>query len=91
MTLEEIVAGESWACRFKTTTFVNNEGKPVQAQLNIGQAHPGKPGTYEGLGVIEVRDTEKRLVQVYDVESHQRFTVNFDDCWDVDRVDWTDE
>lgn len=91
MNLDEITVGESWACKFRTTTFVNDEGKPIEANLQIGESHPGHPDTYEGLGVIEVRDIEKKLVQVYDVDCQKRFTVKFEDCWDIDRVDWTNE
>lgn len=91
MNIEEITVGESWACKFRTTTFVDDQGNPISAQLNIGEAHPGKPDVYEGVGVIEVRDVEKQLVQVYDINCEQRFTVRFSDCWDVDTVEWTDE
>ena len=45
MDIKDIPAGESWACRFKTTTFLDSEGQPVEAfNLALGQAHPGVPG-----------------------------------------------
>ena len=34
MKIEDIPAGESWACRFKTTTFVDENGNAVQ-DLNL--------------------------------------------------------
>ena len=33
MQIEDIPSGESWACRFRTTTFVDAEGEPVSANL----------------------------------------------------------
>jgi len=91
MQIEDIPAGESWACRFRTTTFLDANGVPMHANLQLGQAHPGQPGVYEGIGVIQVRDTVNRRVQLQDVESMQQYTVSFDDCWDADTIEWTEE
>ncbi len=92
MDIKDIPAGESWGCRFKTTTFLNDDGLPVDAiNLALGQTHPGKPGLYEGIGVIQVRDIEQQRVQLQDVESLKQFTVPFSDCWDIDTIEWTDD
>ena len=88
MQIQDIPTGESWACRFRTTTFLDAQGLPTTAQLQLGQAHPGEPGEYEGIGVIQVRDVENRRVQLQDVETLLQFTVDFDDCWDVDTIEW---
>jgi len=56
----------------------------------MGQAHPGTPGEYEGIGVIQVRDTEAERVQLQDVETLRVFTVEFKDCWDIDTIEWTE-
>ncbi|MGY8868746.1 MAG: hypothetical protein ACKVJK_24330 [Methylophagaceae bacterium] len=91
MDIKDIPAGESWGCRFRTTTFLDKEGTPVQANsLSMGQAHPGTPGEYEGIGVIQVRDTEAERVQLQDVETLRVFTVEFKDCWDIDTIEWTE-
>ncbi len=88
-TIQDITAGESWACRFRTTTFLDSDGAPVeQKNLQLGQAHPGTPGTYESIGIIQVRDSKREVVQLEDVESHQQFVVDFQDCWDIDRIEW---
>lgn len=92
MDIKDIPAGESWACRFKTTTFLDSNGAPVEANsLQLGQAHPGVPGVYEGIGVIQVRDLENNRVQLQDVESLKQFTVAFEDCWDVDTIEWVED
>jgi|TARA_B110000977_G_scaffold56102_1_gene76385 hypothetical protein len=92
MQIEDISAGESWACRFKTTTFLDSEGQPIEAyNLALGQAHPGVPGEYEGIGVIQVRDIPKQRVQLQCVDSLKQFTVDFKDCWDLDTIEWTEE
>jgi hypothetical protein len=91
MQIQDIPAGESWGCRFRTTTFLDNDGTPVEAQnIQLGQPHPGKPGVYESIGVIQVRDLENQRVQLQCVETLRQFTVGFDDCWDVDTIEWID-
>lgn len=88
-TIHNITAGESWACRFRTTTFLDANGAPVKvSNLQLGQAHPGKPGLYESIGIIQVRDTAQGVVQLEDTQSHQQFVVDFEDCWDIDRIEW---
>ena len=89
-TLDELPQGTSWATRFRTTTFLDN-GVPVQAHnLQIGEQHPGTPGVYEGLGVIAVRDSDAKMLEVIDTASQQRFRVSYEDCWDWDEVLWND-
>ena len=89
MKIEDIPAGDSWACRFKTTTFVDENGNAVQ-DLNLmpGQPHRGKPGDYEGIGIIQIRDNDTRIVQLLDTISDIEFKVPFDDCWDVEVIEW---
>lgn len=92
MNIQDIPAGESWACRFRTTTFLDEQGVPVTApNLQLGEKHPGAPGEYTGIGVIQVRDLEQQLVQLQDVETLRQFTVAFEDCWDVDTIEWQED
>jgi len=87
-TLDDLPAGESWATRFKTTTFLDDAGQPITAEnLAIGQAHPGAPGEYEGIGVISTRDSAKQLVRVTCISSGTTHVVNYADCWAWDRVE----
>lgn len=92
MKIEDIPVGESWACRFRTTTFLDENQKPVESQnLQLGQAHPGVPGEYESIGVIQVRDRENKRVQLQCVETLKQFTVAFEDCWDIDTIEWQED
>ena len=92
MDIKDIPSGESWACRFKTTTFLDTNGQPIAAyNLALGQAHPGTPGVYTSIGVIQVRDLDNQRVQLQCVDSLAQFTVAFEDCWDVDTIEWTKE
>lgn len=91
MDIKDIPVGESWGCRFRTTTFLNDQGEPVTSNnLQLGQSHPGLPGVYEGIGIIQVRDIENQRVQLQDVASLEQFTVEFNDCWDIDTIEWTE-
>ena len=91
-TIEDIPTGTSWACRFRTQTFVDAQGSPVTAKnLQLGQAHPGEPGIYESIGIIQVRDLEARCVQLQCVNSLEQYTVSFDDCWDIDTIEWQED
>lgn len=91
MQLTDIIPGNTYACRFKTTTFVNKNGTAVNASVNIGESHPGTPGEYQGVGIIQLRDTVNKLVKVYDTTCNQEFVVAFDACWDVDIAEIVDE
>jgi len=88
MNLEDITVGESWACKFRVSTFVDDQGNVVEANLQPGQMHPGKPGVYESLGIIQIRDVENKIVQVLDTKSNKTFAVDWENCWDVDSIDW---
>jgi len=92
MQIENIPAGESWACRYRCTRWLDSAGRPIEAKpKNIGSVHPGKPGEWEGIGVIQIRDADRRLVQLWDTELHTSVTVSWDDVWAVEPVEWLDD
>ena len=92
MNIEDIPAGESWACRFKVTTFLDEQGKPLEvSNLQLGQTHPGIPGEYQGIGIIQVRDIDNQRVQLQDIESLNQYTVDFVNCWDIDTIEWQED
>ena len=87
ISMEDIEAGKSYACRFKATVMLDTAGNPAP---NLSDRPLAGPGTYKGLGVIKIRDTEQRLVEVEDVDSKRTFVVPWEDCWDVDTVEWVE-
>tara|TARA_B100000780_G_scaffold266207_1_gene222261 strand:+ start:125 stop:424 length:300 start_codon:yes stop_codon:yes gene_type:complete len=88
--MEDIPAGETWACRFKVQTFIDPKTKMAVEEKNlaVGQAHRGIPGDYESIGLIQIRDTDTKIVQLLDTVSQITFKVDFDKCWDLDTVEW---
>ena len=66
--MEDIPSGESWACRFKTTTFIDKESRLAVQDKNlaVGQAHRGHSGRLRqasGLSRLEIVDTNS-IVQL---------------------------
>jgi hypothetical protein len=49
------------------------------------------PGMYEGIGVIQVRDTASEHVQLKDEKSGKEFIVPFKQIWDIDTAEFTDD
>ena len=73
-------------------TVTDANGEPIDSpNLQIGQAHPGQPQIYEGIGVIQVRDQTNERVQLQDTKSHRQYTVSYADVWDCDTIEWVEE
>ena len=85
--IEDITPGKSYGCKFKVTTMLDTMGRPAP---NLSDVPLKGPGEYEGFGVIQIRDMDSRLVELYDTGSRKSFRVSFDDIWDVDEVEYTD-
>ena len=87
-TINDIPPGESWATKFRTTTFCV-DGVPVRVKnLALGEKHPGEPTVYEGLGIIKTRDTTSELLEVIDTQTQDVFTVSYQDCWAWEPIEW---
>lgn len=84
--IKDVIPGKSYACKFRVETMLDTFDRPP----GLSDTPLKGPGTYEGFGVIQVRDLESRHVELYDTESRKTFTVSFDDIWDVDDVEYTD-
>ena len=88
ISIEDITPGKSYACKFKVQTMVDMNGRPHPNLTDV----PLKGMTnYIGLGLLLQRDSEKRLVKVKDTESKKEFVVSFDDIWEVDEAEFSDE
>ena len=86
MKIQDIEVGKSYACKFKVETMLDTYGRPP----GLSDTPLKGPGLYEGFGVIEIRDSEKEMVQIVDEKSSKKFVVPFNDIWDIDTVDWVD-
>ncbi len=86
MTIEEIKTGQSYACKFKVETMLDVHGRVP----GLSDTPLKGPGTYEGLGVIQIRDMESKHVQLKDEKSGKEFIVPFTQIWDIDTVDWNE-
>jgi hypothetical protein len=85
--IEDVTPGKSYGCKFKVTTMLDDLGRPAP---NLSDVPLKGPGEYEGFGVIQIRDTDSRLVELYDTGCRKSFRVSFDDIWDVDEVEYVD-
>lgn len=86
--IEDVVPGNSYACKFKVRTMLDTLGRPAP---NLSDQPLAGEGNYEGLGVLVARDLNTRLVKLQDEKSKKEFVVSFDDIWDIDTVDWVEE
>ena len=84
--IEDIEVGKSYACKFKVETMLDTFGRVP----GLSDTPLQGPGMYEGVGVIQVRDTAGKRVQLKDEKSKKEFVVPFSQIWDVDEVEWVD-
>ena len=84
----DIKEGESYACKFKVDTMLDERGRP---HPNLSDIPLRGPGVYEGLGILLKRDTKTELVELQDEKTKKTFVVPFADIWDIDTVDWIDD
>lgn len=85
--MEDVTPGEAYACKFRATIMLDQLGRPAP---NLSDVPLAGPGEYEGLGVIKIRDSAQRLVELEDTTSKRTFVVAWEDCWDIDTVEWQD-
>ena len=85
--IEDIQPGKSYACKFRVETMLDTYGRVP----GLSDTPLKGVGTYEGLGILMQRDSDQRLVKLQDEKSKKEFVVGFDDIWDVDEVEWTDD
>ena len=84
--IEDIEVGKSYACKFKVETMLDTFGRVP----GLSDTPLKGPGMYEGDGVIQVRATAGKRVQLKDEKSKKEFVVPFSQIWDVDEVEWVD-
>jgi hypothetical protein len=86
--IRDIVPGESYACKFRVQTMLDTLGRPAP---NLSDTPLAGVQTYESFGFLKQRDVEQELVIVVDEKSRKEFVVGFQDLWDIDTVEYTQE
>ena len=86
--IEDIEIGKSYGCKFKVTTMLDTMGRPAP---NLSDVPLKGPGEYEGFGVIQIRDLQSKLVELYDTKARKTFRVDFDSIWDIDDVEYVED
>ena len=85
LTPDDITSGEMWACQYRTTRMLLEDGTPAR-NLAIGQTARG-PGLYTSTGVIVTRDRRNQRLEVVDLYDTTRHVVNYSDVWAIDRAE----
>lgn len=85
--IDEIKVGQSYACKFKCETMLDEQNLPVTSSTKKLKG----PAVYESLGLIKTRDIDNQLVEVIDNVTKRQFTISFADIWDIDEVEWIEE
>ena len=83
LTINDIQAGKSYACKFKVKTLLYKGGKPTDVLSTNNDIKD-----YESFGIIQQRDIENKLLAIIDQKTNIKFIVDFDSVWDVDTVEW---
>jgi hypothetical protein len=84
MKIQDIEVGKSYACKFRVKTMLDTFGRVP----GLSDTPLKGVGLYESIGVIEIRDTEKEMVQVVDEKSSKKFVVPYADIWDIDEAEF---
>jgi hypothetical protein len=82
--IRDITPGESYACKFRVETMLDELGRPAP---NLSDVPLKGPGVYESFGFLKQRDTLKELVIVVDEATKREFVAKFEDLWDIDTVE----
>lgn len=85
--IRDITPGESYACKFRVTTMLDDLGRPAP---NLSDRPLKGKGAYESTGILQTRDLDSELVQLQDEKTKREFVVPFRDIWDIDTIEWQD-
>jgi len=83
LTINDIQAGKSYACKFKIKTLLDRGGEPSTTLSDNSDIKD-----YESFGVIQQRDMQNKLLTIIDQKTNIKFVVDFDSVWDIDTVEW---
>lgn len=84
MEIKDITPGKSYGCYFRVVELVDSQGNPAQDTANDSITAVRR----DLFGVIKTRDCENQLVELVETKTGSRYVVAWQDCWDVDEVEW---
>ena len=85
--ITEIEVGKSYACKFKVEHILDEFGRiPGLSDVPLQGL-----GWYEGNGILQVRDSVGKRVQLKDEKSGKEFVVPFSQIWDIDVAEYVEE
>ena len=85
--ITEIEVGKSYACKFKVEHILDEFGRiPGLSDVPLQGS-----GWYEGTGILQVRDSLGKRVQLKDEKSGKEFVVPFSQIWDIDVAEYVEE
>jgi|TARA_B100001057_G_scaffold378389_2_gene383769 hypothetical protein len=85
--ITEIEVGKSYACKFKVEHILDEFGRiPGLSDVPLQGL-----GWYEGTGILQVRDSVGKRVQLKDEKSGKEFVVPFSQIWDIDVAEYVEE
>ena len=85
--ITEIEVGKSYACKFKVEHILDEFGRiPGLSDVPLQGL-----GWYEGTGILQVRESVGKRVQLKDEKSGKEFVVPFSQIWDIDVAEYVEE
>ena len=85
--ITEIEVGKSYACKFKVEHILDEFGRiPGLSDVPLQGL-----GWYEGTGILQVRDSVGKRVQLKGEKSGKEFVVPFSQIWDIDVAEYVEE
>jgi len=81
---QDIQAGHSYACYYTLRDIPLDEWDRPGGLLSMSDVPIKRTGDWEGFGLIQTRDSEAELFEIYDLELKRTFVVPFADTRDID-------
>ena len=81
---QDIVPGQSYACYYTLRDIPLDKWNRPGGLLSLADVPIHRTGDWEGFGVIQTRDTQQELFEIWDTELKRTFVVAWQDCRDID-------
>lgn len=80
----DIEPGRSYACYYTVRDIPLDEYGRPGGLLSMSDLPIKRTGDWEGFALIQTRDTEQQLFELWDTELKRTFVVPFEDTRDID-------